>query len=196
MLFDSKCELCSLWDIPRMFLVPSARSEQQDVILCFEIFDQPPAFCCDEAYVFLFRAGHEIHAFLAKTWQIAGVLLNTIDSASVAAGQSTHNRLNADNPKHSGDPCHILGHVCVHEIQACDSIMCANVRLVKTKRQSDLASRTKRFNHRGEFELRARLRLDDLTLFPELKIAVNAGSLLRCWEARAMALDSSPAEYF
>lgn len=29
LFFDSKRELCSLWDIPRMLLVPSARSEQQ-----------------------------------------------------------------------------------------------------------------------------------------------------------------------
>ena len=66
MLFDSKRELCSLWDIPGMLLVPSARSEQQDVILCFEILDESSAFCRDEAYVFLFRADHEIHAFLLK----------------------------------------------------------------------------------------------------------------------------------
>ena len=59
MLFDSKRELRSLWDIPGMLLVPSARSEQQDVILCFEIFDESSAFCRDEAYIFLFRAGHE-----------------------------------------------------------------------------------------------------------------------------------------
>ena len=71
MLFDSKRELCSLWDIPGMLLVPSARSEQQDVILCFEIFDEPSTFCCDEAYVFLFRAGHTIHPFLLKP----GILL-------------------------------------------------------------------------------------------------------------------------
>ena len=67
MLFDAKRELCSLWDIPGMLLVPSARSEQQDVILCFEILDEPAAFCSDGTYVFLFRAGHEIHAFLLKT---------------------------------------------------------------------------------------------------------------------------------
>ena len=66
MLFDSKRELCSLWDIPGMLLVPSARSEQQDVILCFEIPDESSAFCRDEAYVFLIRADHEIHAFLQK----------------------------------------------------------------------------------------------------------------------------------
>jgi hypothetical protein len=66
MLFDSKRELCSLWDIPGMLLVPSARSEQQDVILCFEILDEPAAFCRHGTYVFLFRAGHEIHAFLLK----------------------------------------------------------------------------------------------------------------------------------
>jgi len=65
-LFDSKRELRSLGDIPGMLLVPSARSEQQDVIFCFEIFDEPSAFCRDEAYVFLFRAGHEIHGFLLK----------------------------------------------------------------------------------------------------------------------------------
>ena len=59
MLFDSKRELGSLGDIPGMLLVPSARSEQQDVIFCFEIFDESSAFCRDEAYIFLFRAGHE-----------------------------------------------------------------------------------------------------------------------------------------
>ena len=64
MFFDSKRELRSLWDIPGMLLVPSAGSEQQDVILCFEIFDEPSAFCRYESYVFLFRAGHAIHAFL------------------------------------------------------------------------------------------------------------------------------------
>ena len=64
MFFDSKRELRSLWDIPGMLPVPSARSDQQDVILCFEIFDEPSAFCRDEGYVFLFRAGHAIHAFL------------------------------------------------------------------------------------------------------------------------------------
>ena len=63
MLFDSKRELCSLWDIPGMLLVPSARREQQDVILRLEIFDEPSAFCRYHADVFLFRAGHEIHAF-------------------------------------------------------------------------------------------------------------------------------------
>lgn len=64
MLFDSKRELCSLWDIPGMLLVPSARREQQDVILRLEIFDEPSAFCRYQADVFLFRASHEIHAFL------------------------------------------------------------------------------------------------------------------------------------
>ena len=64
MFFDSKRELRSLWDIPGMLPVPSAGSEQQDVILCFEIFDEPSAFCRDEGYVFLFRTGHAIHAFL------------------------------------------------------------------------------------------------------------------------------------
>ena len=66
MLFDSKRELRSLWDIPGMLLVPSARSEQQDVIFCFEIFDESSAFCRNEADVFLFRAGHEVHGFLLK----------------------------------------------------------------------------------------------------------------------------------
>ena len=66
MLFDSKRECCGLRDIPGMLLVPSARSEQQDVILRFEILDESSAFCRDEAYVFLFRADHEIHAFLLK----------------------------------------------------------------------------------------------------------------------------------
>ena len=49
-----------------MLLVPSARREQQDVILGFQIFNEPSAFCRDEADVFLFRAGHELHAFLLK----------------------------------------------------------------------------------------------------------------------------------
>ena len=71
MLFDSKRELCGLRDIPEMLLVPSARSEQQDVILCFEIFDEPSAFGRDDAYVFLFGAGHEIHPFLLKPWHIS-----------------------------------------------------------------------------------------------------------------------------
>lgn len=66
MVFDSKRELRSLWDIPGMLLVASAGSEQQDVILCFEISDKPSAFRRDEAYVFLFRAGHEIYASLLK----------------------------------------------------------------------------------------------------------------------------------
>ena len=80
MLFDSKRELRSLWDIPGMLLVPRAGSEQQDVILCFEIFDEPSAFRRDEAYVFLFRAGHEIHVFLLKTGMCLWDALNTIDS--------------------------------------------------------------------------------------------------------------------
>jgi hypothetical protein len=42
-----------------MLLVPSARREQQDVILRLEIFDEPSAFCRYQADVFLFRAGHE-----------------------------------------------------------------------------------------------------------------------------------------
>src|SRR5262245_40718312 len=45
MFFDSKRELRSFWDIPGMLPVPSAGSEQQDVILCFEIFDKLSAFC-------------------------------------------------------------------------------------------------------------------------------------------------------
>ena len=53
--------------------------------------------------------------------------------------------------------------------------MCADVRPVKTKRQSDLASRTTRSNHRGEFELRARLRLDDLTLLPDQRLQSTRG---------------------
>ena len=65
-LFDSKRELRSLWDIPGMLLVPSARGEQQDAIFCFEILDESSAFCRDETYVFLFRADHEIHAVLLK----------------------------------------------------------------------------------------------------------------------------------
>src|SRR4029077_7008998 len=80
MLFDSKRELRSLWDIPAMLLVPSAGSEQQDVILCFEIFDEPSSFCRDEVYVFLFRAGHEIHAFLRKPGIWLRDALKTIDS--------------------------------------------------------------------------------------------------------------------
>ena len=63
MLFDLKCELCSLWDIPGMLLVSSARREQQDVILCFEIFDEPSTFSRDEADVFLFPASHKIMHF-------------------------------------------------------------------------------------------------------------------------------------
>ena len=63
MLFDSKRELCRLWDIPGMLLVPSARREQQDVILCFEIFDEPSTFSRDEADVFLFPASHKIMHF-------------------------------------------------------------------------------------------------------------------------------------
>jgi hypothetical protein len=54
MLFDAKREFGGLWDIPGMLLVPSARSKQQDVIFCFEISDEPSAFCRDEVYVFLF----------------------------------------------------------------------------------------------------------------------------------------------
>jgi len=79
MLFDSKRELRSLWNIPAMLLVPSARSEQQDVILCFEIFDESSAFCCDDAYVFLFRAGDEIHVFLRKPGIWLWDALKTID---------------------------------------------------------------------------------------------------------------------
>lgn len=93
MLFDSKRELCTLWDIPGMLLVPSARSEQQDVILCFEIFDEPSAFCRDEAYVFLFRAGHEIHAFLLKPGIFLWDAFKTIDRPTVAAEQGAHNHL-------------------------------------------------------------------------------------------------------
>ena len=66
MLFDSKRELRRLWDIPGMLQVASARREQQDVILGFEIFNEPSSFCRDEADVFLFRAGHELHTFLLK----------------------------------------------------------------------------------------------------------------------------------
>ena len=54
LLFDSQRQLCSLRYVPRMLLVPSARSEQQDIILCFEIFDEPSAFYRDRADVFLF----------------------------------------------------------------------------------------------------------------------------------------------
>ena len=102
MLFDSKRELCSLWDIPGMLLVPSARSEQQDVILGFEIFDEPSAFCRDEAYVFLFRSGHEIHAFLLKPGIFLWDAFKTIDRLTVAAEQGTHNR----SRRNTG---HILG---------------------------------------------------------------------------------------
>ena len=66
MFFDSKRELRSLWDIPGMLPVSSARSDQQDVILCFEIFDEPSAFFRYGSYVFLFRAGLAIHPFLLK----------------------------------------------------------------------------------------------------------------------------------
>ena len=93
MLSDSKRELCSLWDIPGMLLVPSARSEQQDVIFCFEIFGEPSAFCRDDADVFLFRAGHEIPAFLLKPGIVLWNPFKTIDGPTVAAEQGTHNRL-------------------------------------------------------------------------------------------------------
>jgi hypothetical protein len=93
MLFDSKRELRSLWGIPGMLLVPSARSEQQDVILCFEIFDESSAFCRDEADVFLFRGGHEIHVFLPKPGIVLRDAFKTIDRPNVAAEQGTHNRL-------------------------------------------------------------------------------------------------------
>ena len=93
MLFDSKRELRSLGDIPGMLLVPSARSEQQDVIFCFEIFDEPSAFCRDEAYVFLFRAGHEIHGFLLKPGVFPWDAFRKIDRPTVTTEQSTHNRL-------------------------------------------------------------------------------------------------------
>ena len=75
MLFDSKRELCTLWDIPGMLLVPSARSEQQDVILCFEIFDEASAFFGDDAYVFLFRAGHQIRPVPLKPASFCGMHL-------------------------------------------------------------------------------------------------------------------------
>jgi len=93
MLFDSKRELGSLWDIPGMLLVPSAGSEQQDVIFCFEIFDESSAFCRDEAYGFLFRAGHEIHGFLLKPGIFPWDAFKIIDRPTVAAEQGTHNRL-------------------------------------------------------------------------------------------------------
>ena len=54
MLFDSERELGCLWDIPGMLLVPSAGSEQQDVILGFEIFDETSALSHDKADVYLF----------------------------------------------------------------------------------------------------------------------------------------------
>ena len=92
MLFDSKRELCTLWDIPGMLPVPSARSELQDVILCFEIFDEPSAFCRDTAHVFLFRSGHEIHVFLLKPGIFLWDAFKTIDRPTVAAEQGTHNR--------------------------------------------------------------------------------------------------------
>ena len=81
-----------------MLLVPSAGSEQQYVILCFEIFDESSAFCRDEADVFLFRAGHEIHAFILKPGIFLWDALKTIDRPTVAAEQGTHNRCDADNP--------------------------------------------------------------------------------------------------
>ena len=76
-----------------MLLVPSARSEQQDVILCFEIFDESFAFCRDEAYVFLFRAGHKIHGFLLKPGIFLWDAFKTIDRPTVATERGTHNRL-------------------------------------------------------------------------------------------------------
>src|SRR5262245_12605708 len=53
MFLDSKRELRSFWDIPGMLPVPSAGSEQQDVIPCFEIFDELSAFHRYGSYVFL-----------------------------------------------------------------------------------------------------------------------------------------------
>ena len=93
MLFDSKRDLRSLWDIPAMLFVPSAGSEQQDVVLCFEIFDEPSAFRRDEAYVFLFRAGHKIHGFLLKPGIFLWDAFKTIDRPTVATERGTHNRL-------------------------------------------------------------------------------------------------------
>ena len=93
MLFDSKRELCSLWDIPGMLLVPSARREQQDVVLRLEIFDEPSAFCRDQADVFLFRAAHEIHVLLLKPGVFPWDAFRKIDRPTVTTEQSTHNRL-------------------------------------------------------------------------------------------------------
>jgi hypothetical protein len=42
-VFYSKRELCGLWDIPSMLFVPIARGQQQDIILRFEIPDEPRA---------------------------------------------------------------------------------------------------------------------------------------------------------
>ena len=93
MLFDSKCELCSLWDIPGMLLVSSARREQQDVILCFEIFDESSAFCRDEADVFLFPAGHKIHGFPLKPGIFRWDAFETMDRPTVATERGRHNSL-------------------------------------------------------------------------------------------------------
>ena len=75
MLFDSKRELRCLWDIPGMLLVPSARSEQQDVILCFEIFDQSSAFCRDEADVSFFEAAMRFTYFSRNLASFSGMHL-------------------------------------------------------------------------------------------------------------------------
>ena len=42
-VFYSKRELCGLWDIPSVLSVPIARGQQQDIILRFEIPDEPRA---------------------------------------------------------------------------------------------------------------------------------------------------------
>jgi hypothetical protein len=42
-VLDSKRELCGLRDIPGVLFVPIARGQQQDVILRFEIPDEPRA---------------------------------------------------------------------------------------------------------------------------------------------------------
>ena len=43
MVLDSKRELCGLRDIPGVLVVPIARGQQQDIILRFEIPDEPRA---------------------------------------------------------------------------------------------------------------------------------------------------------
>src|SRR5262245_53926554 len=68
-LFCFKCFLirsasCVVFGISQGCSLYRARSDQQDVILCLEIFDEPSAFCRDLCYVVLFRTDQAIHAVL------------------------------------------------------------------------------------------------------------------------------------